>query len=144
MRLTLALLAFVMPNIVLAAPHNSQLDEFSSYQEVKLKMNDEVKNGCWTNLKEVREYAEEKIKMSGMTLNVDETQDYNFAISANGGRGVTPACHGTLIVGLYTRTLLPNGVVALVTIKETVHSLANTSFNNNVLDAVGKFFRKAE
>lgn len=64
MRLTLALLAFLMPNIVLAAPHNSQLDEFSSYQEVRLHMNDEVKDGCWTNLKEVREYAEEKIKIS--------------------------------------------------------------------------------
>ena len=81
MRLALALLAFVIPNIVLAAPHNPQLDEFSSYQEVKLVMNDEVKNGCWTNLKEVREYAEEKIKMSGMTLNVGDAEYYNFFIT---------------------------------------------------------------
>ena len=144
MRLTLALLTFLMPNVVLAIPHNSQLDEFSSYQEVQLHLLDGVTDGCWTNLKEVREYAEEKIKMSGMTLNADGTHQFTFAISAVGSRGPVGSCQGNITVGLYSSIPLPNDVIGLLTIKELVITVGSRSFNSNVLDAVGRFFRKAE
>ena len=133
-----------MPSVVLAIPHNSQLDEFSSYKEVRLHLKDQVKDGCWTNLKEVREYAEEKIKMSGMTLNADGTHQYTFAIVAVGARSVIGTCQGNITVGLYTSTPLWNDVVGLVTIKELVMTIGKQSFNSPVVDLVGRFFRKLE
>lgn len=144
MRLTLALLAFLMPNVVLAVPHNSQLDEFSDYQEVRLLLHDEVKDGCWTNLKEVREYAEEKIKMSGMTLNADGNYQYTFVISAGGRRDQIGWCRGSITVGLYSSTSLWNDVVGLITIKELVMNLGKESFNSTAVDLVGMFFRKPD
>jgi hypothetical protein len=144
MKLPLALLAFLMPNIVLAMPHNSQLDEFSSYQEVHLHLSDNVSGGCWTNLKEVREYAEEKIKMSGMNLNADGTHQFTFAISAVGSRDSVGLCQGNVTVGLYSSIPLPNDVLGLLTIKELVITFGSRSLNSNILDAVGRFFRKLE
>ena len=37
----------------------------SNVKFIDLNLLDDAKNGCWTNLKEVREYADEKLRMKG-------------------------------------------------------------------------------
>ena len=36
--------------------------------DVQIYLNDRAVNGCWTNLKETREYAEEQLQMNGYTV----------------------------------------------------------------------------
>ena len=44
--------------------------ELANLSSVIVTLEDDAINACWTNLKEVREYAEEKLHMQG--VNVDD------------------------------------------------------------------------
>ena len=77
---------------------------------VYVSLSDESLHACWTNLKEAREYAEEKLRIKGIktiktlgTLNVVH-KDYHLTITVNAHRlyedGTGP-CTGHLKVELY-------------------------------------------
>jgi hypothetical protein len=99
-----------------------------------------VNGGCWTNLKEVREYTEEKIKNSGMTLNNDQYA-YTFVVDVQGGR-ISNTCTGQVTVGLYAGMEIKTGIRVLITIKEIGVRGNDTTLNNKVVDMVGEFFKK--
>ena len=138
-RIVLGLICLLTPTLSVGIPYNIELNKFDDYKEVKFVLLDGVKGGCWTNLKEVREYSEEKIKLSGMTLNNDGGHHYMFVVQSN-GRRVDGFCDGNIVVGLYTETILPNEQNVLVTIKEIGYTFRDLSFNNIVIDQIGRFF----
>lgn len=43
-----------------------------SVGKIYVYLTDEAKDACWTNLREVREYAEEKLRISGYSVAVEE------------------------------------------------------------------------
>lgn len=135
------LLLILFPSIVSGLTYNSELTEFGYYKDVRLKISDLVNGGCWTNLKEVREYSEEKIKNSGMTLNDDGSHKFTFLIQSIGRRS-DGLCGGQITVGLYTSVPIIDDVVGLVTVKEVGITIRGVSFNNHVMDMIGLFFKK--
>ena len=139
-RFLFSLFCMISPTIVTGIPFNSQLNEFDEFKEVRFVLMDTVSGSCWTNLKEVREYTEEKIKMSGMTLNDDGTHQYSFVISSIGGR-TNGLCGGQITVGLYTTIPLFDDLKGLLTIKELGLTINDRTFNSRIIDLVGEFFK---
>ena len=139
-RFLFSIFCLISPSIVMGLPFNTELKEFDNFKEVRLVLLDSVNGGCWTNLKEVREYSEEKIKMSGMTLNDDGSHQYSFVISSIGTK-TEGLCGGQITVGLYTQIQLSDDLFGLVTIKEVGYTFRNLTFNDNVLNMVGEFFK---
>jgi hypothetical protein len=68
----------------------------NSIGTINVSLNDSVDGACWTNLKEVREYAEEKLRQQGYEV-VSKEGKYNFRISVHGGRS-NVSVHLPLIV----------------------------------------------
>lgn len=142
MRFLYVILVVMFPTIVSGIPFNTKLTDFNDYKEVKLILQDNVNGGCWTNLKEVREYSEEKIKNSGMTLNTSGTHVFQFIVYVNGGR-YGSNCFGQINVGLYSPTELWNGDRGMVIIKELGLTMGgNNSLNREIVNLVGLFFKK--
>jgi len=91
----------------------------SNVKFIDLNLLDDAKNGCWTNLKEVREYADEKLRMKGAVLGKFEQgsyanaydNTYYFDISVAGGRlykdGTGP-CIGSVNIFLHTMANINN------------------------------------
>ena len=50
--------------------------------DVNLSLSDRAVNGCWTNLKETREYAEEQLKMRGYTVTEYKLLDHPEGVEA--------------------------------------------------------------
>jgi hypothetical protein len=135
------LLLILIPTLVSGLTFNSNLTDLEPYKKVRLKLNDKVNGGCWTNLKEVREYTEEKIKNSGMTLTDDGTHKYSLIIDVIGGRP-NEMCSGSVTVGLYSTISLKTNIRGLLTIKERGGFFVDSSLNRNILDVIGLFFKK--
>jgi len=141
-RFLYVLLVIIFPTIVSGIPFNTKLSDFNDYKEVKLILQDNVNGGCWTNLKEVREYSEEKIKNSGMTLNTSGTHFYQLVVYVS-GRRFGGLCFGQINVGLYTPTKLWNGERGMVIIKEIgLTPGGNDSLNMDIFNSIGLFFKK--
>ena len=138
-RLLFSVLLLVSPCVATGLTYNVDLKKFDQFDEVKIFINDDVNGGCWTNLKEVREYSEEKVKMSGMTLNDNGYHHYTFVVNAIGRRS-GGMCEGHITVGLYSSIELEEDLVGLVTVKEIGYNFRDVSFNSIVLDNVGRFF----
>ena len=73
--------------------------------------------GCWTNLKESREYAEEKLRIQGVEVDDSKTypsaidKNYQFLISVSAGRLTdrSSSCTGHISVSLVGYSIV-NGV----------------------------------
>ena len=69
---------------------NLTLNDLTSLK-INVELGDGAKGACWTNLKEVREYAEEKLRTFGLKvsdveyMNADKNT-YWFVISVNANR----------------------------------------------------------
>ena len=66
------------------------LDDLKSL-DINVELGDGATGACWTNLKEVREYAEEKLRTVGLKVSdveymVAEKNTYWFVISVNANR----------------------------------------------------------
>jgi hypothetical protein len=82
--------------------------EYLEGLEVNVSIQDDATGACWTNLKEVREYAEEKLRTLGVQVSetnymVAEVNIYWFIIKVNARRlykdGSGP-CHGNYSISL--------------------------------------------
>ena len=137
------LLMLLFPSMGHSLPFNSDLSDFSSYDGVKFVLADEVSGGCFTNLGVVEDYAKSKIALSGMELTEQDNNRYAFVVLAHGGKGnVIGYCQGQITVGLYSEINMWNGERGLVIIKEIGYQFQGRSFNDVVLDQIGRFFKK--
>ena len=77
--------------------------QVSKAKSFQVKLADEATDGCWTNLREVREYAEEKIRNKGGFLISDPNAyaEYVFAIEVLGYR-TGGLCVGSIVIELRT------------------------------------------
>ena len=104
-------------------------------------LSDGVKDGCFTNLKEVREYAEEKLRMSGAIVLSGGWEDDGFLllVSVNGERTLQDECVGRIDVKIADMKYFGNGRLALVA-QHGSYNLTAKKLNDAVVTNVGKFF----
>lgn len=112
----------------------SQTPIFNHINSINVELDDQVSNGCWTNLKEVREYAEEKLR--GMRLNVvDFDGEYTLRIFAFGQR--YQFCHAYVALQFVTEMYTRDKITARASILGSgglVYSGVN--LNTEILDQV--------
>jgi hypothetical protein len=135
------LLMVLLPSMGHSIAFNTDLSDFSPYDGVKFILADEVSGGCFTNLGVVEDYARSKIALSGMELTEQDDFRYRFIVQAM-GRSWNGYCQGQITVGLYSVIEIWNGERGLVTIKEIGYTFQDKSFNDKVLDQIGRFFQK--
>ena len=122
--------------------------EFGQISTVQVKIIDDLAKGaCWTNLKEAREYAEEKFRMNGVNLSKKDPiwvdGSYDFRIDVNADRlhkdGTGP-CMGYVMVRLVTYAKV-NEHFHLATRYESIGGfLRPDNFNRLVIERISSFF----
>jgi hypothetical protein len=112
---------------------------------VNVLINDQTSDACWTNLRDVREYVEEKLVAEGFQLAEAAADLFNLSVSVVAsrqeslfGRGY---CSGLITVELSTGYDRPGGPSGnLVTAQATVGIPRGDSLNEPVIWWVGVFF----
>ena len=111
---------------------------------VLVRLDDDAKVGCWTNLREVREYAEEKLYRRGVKLvkefDYNNANNYELVIGVHANRiyadGSGP-CGGIIKIDLkkmiWSNERLHYGVMYSGSQKLV---FMNKNFNNTVLDVL--------
>jgi len=121
--------------------------KLSSINDVDIVLNDSSNHACWTNLKEVREYAEEKLRMKGVKvvdkrLPIDLRKGYRLQISTSSSRlyndGTGP-CWGTHIVKLVTVTKINGSWHLAVAGFFNYPRVDLSNSNKDIIEAVSKF-----
>jgi hypothetical protein len=103
-----ALAISLAPSESLSQPYYSSEANPSSIGTISVSIIDEANGACWTNLREVREYAEEKISSKGYNL-VKEKGEYYFDINLNSFRVNNGMCVGSYKIQIASPTR-KNGV----------------------------------
>ena len=115
---------------------------------VNLKLTDGATGACWTNIKEVREYAEEKLRMKGVTVTSDVVMDvrvkaYYLTINVNARRltaNNSGPCVHSIGANLYS-WVRANGLkhIGYLARLDKVNGI-NDNANRSVLLMVEEFF----
>lgn len=124
-------------------------EDLKSIQSVEIKLVDNATGACWTNLKEVREYAEEKLRMKGIKVSSKKSElnairkTYQLIINVYSVRlwqdGSGP-CIGSAKVDLYSWFNV-NGWGHVAALGSLRTGLANeTNSNRRVVSLVGDVF----
>jgi hypothetical protein len=109
-------------------------------KNITVHMVDSADRGCWTNLREVREYAEEKLRMKGAFVD-DNWSDSSFLLFVQimGSRNPNNStqCVGAINIGVMDMSYYREKRYAMLSDWGMVH-LTNGNLNNNVFEAVNK------
>ena len=73
----------------------------TSIGTISVALSDGAKDACWTNLREVREYAEEKLKIKGYNFVAEQGDGYLFEITVDAFRNNAGICVGTFEVEIW-------------------------------------------
>ena len=107
-------------------------------------LQDNATNGCWTNLKETREYAEEKLRMNNIQIgNFDvpefTSNEFWLWIEVSAGRTNSGSCTGLMNVQLISFITIGEQMYTIVRNSNLGHAfLPNENFNNHILDYVNQ------
>ena len=120
---------------------------FSDIFNVRVQINDQADGACWTNLKEAREYAEEKFRINGVNLSKGDPswldRSYDFRITVNAARvyqdGGGP-CFGYTDIRLVTFAKVNEHYHLASGYEEFAALLQNDNFNKFIIERIGKFF----
>ena len=116
-----------------------------------VELGDYATGGCWTNLREVRNYAEGSMENFGARIQnqpwqgLADERHYRFMISVTGGRlyadGSGP-CAAAIAIRIDGLTTI-NGVPAFAVFEEAGYFKAeNDNLNRTVLDIISMFVRE--
>ncbi|MDG2295944.1 MAG: hypothetical protein P8L41_09720 [Paracoccaceae bacterium] len=87
------------------------IDDLKNLKYIEVLIDDKAKDGCWTNLRESREYAEEKLRSVGATLyNGQEKiygEHYILSLQVRSHRNKKlPICYGSIEIQLMTVSMI--------------------------------------
>lgn len=109
MRSIVTSLFIILPNILLAEFYDlNKRPDLTVFPELSIQILDGAKNGCWTNIGEVRRYAKDKLELAG--VNVTSKNEFLWAPSAtleievNGVRAKNGKCVGMLYTSVVSMT----------------------------------------
>ena len=121
--------------------------EYLEGLEVNVQIEDNATGACWTNLKEVREYAEEKLRMKGVKILTEEKaydflKNFRLDISLIADRvyedGSGP-CYGAIILSLRTFSKINESVMWAVAGEARFRTLRTTNLNRTMIETLSKF-----
>lgn len=129
-----------------ASANMMTIDDLKNLKYIEVVIDDKAKNGCWTNLRESREYAEEKLRSVGATLyNGQEKfhgEYYVLVLQVRSRRNKNlPICYGSIRVQLVTGTVI-NGFVhtSMPTIGYESVFMGLDNANNAMIQAIQELF----
>lgn len=122
----------------------------SKVANVKVELIDGATGACWTNLKEVREYAEEKLRMKGAKVVSDRTYSayaplntYTLEIGVFGQRlykSNSGPCIASVLINLYTFSKI-NGLIHKSDMSNFGAYAAETeNLNRGIIENISLFF----
>ena len=115
-------------------------------KSAKIAIGDNVINGCWTNLKEVREYTEEKLRGIGLRVidpitDPDVLPDIIFFVAAVGGKNFGH-CMGSAETSMYSQHLQSGRDVLIMINSRNVNFFGHSKkFNDEIINLVSEMFR---
>ena len=140
--------SFLMTSNVQAA--NKSL---SGVKTVKIQLQDQATGACWTNLKEVREYAEEKFRIKGVKVVEDYPKHNDRVVFEKGMYWLTirvacsriysdasGPCSGFISLSLNTATWIDDVHHIGDLHKSTSGGRFKTNLNNYTIQAVQRLF----
>jgi hypothetical protein len=111
-------------------------------RSIHVRVADNANGACWTNLKEVREYAEEKLRIEGYNV-VAELQsprppDFSFWIGVGASRDQIDTCDGSVSISVQSIARVDAFVGRFVLVPEVTRVIhgAGDNLNRGVLEAV--------
>lgn len=107
---------------------------------IEVTITDGAKGGCWTNLREVREYTEEKLRIKEYTV-VDSKSNYYFEISVTAFRN-SGNCIGHIDIKVYTGNYRDNVFGFHTIVSGGNVSITPRNLNNDTLDLVHEIIDK--
>jgi hypothetical protein len=111
------------------------IPEPNSIGSIEVALGDNARNACWTNLRQAREYAEEKLVIERYDVLADDGE-YIFNISVTGGRDIRGMCIGYVEVSISAGSI-HNGVVGLHFIGEEGGTFVRPGdLNNAVIEVI--------
>jgi len=117
----------------------------SETENIAVALMDKATGACWTNLREVREYAEEKLKIKGAKIDNDivatgkATYTFNILVSAKRvyANGTGP-CAGVISVDLHSWDF-GNGILHRSAVGVAMNqSISTNNLNRSVIETVGQ------
>lgn len=107
-------------------------------KKIHVALDDQASGGCWTNIRETRDYAAGKIEILGGTIEEKfETADFIFAIGVLASRAANNTCIGSINVKFFKVTRLPNQMGGFFVLSESSGITSDTkNMNNFVLEVV--------
>lgn len=103
-------------------------------EAIELRIGDNVSGACWTNLKEAREYAEEKLRIKGYNVVEDlpllAPPNFLFWIGVGGHRSSSGFCDGTVIVNVQS-VVIVDEFLGTFTLAAETSSFTGVSDNLN-------------
>ena len=128
---------------------NVSAQDLRSIKSFYVSLNDFAVGGCWTNLREVREYAEEKLRTKGIKTTYDgtimdaEDKSYYLSISVTAQpvfKNKSGGCYGVVNINLEGWVII-NGLNHLANLGDrTSIFLGPANGNAAILNIVGGVF----
>ena len=123
--------------------------KLSTIAEVDVKLIDNATGACWTNLREVREYAEEKLRMKGANVvnprewfPFADMRIYRLSITVGGRRYFNDGsgnCVGSVIIELYTYAQVNDYFHQSVIGNAFFNTSDPTNFNRSAIEVLSGF-----
>ena len=114
---------------------------FDYIDSVNVEIDDKITDGCWTNLKEVREYSEEKLRSNRLKV-VDFDGEYTLEIQGLGQR--TLHCHAYVSIKIRSTGNNADGIAsdALILLTRQSFIYSETKLNNKIIGFMQAFFNE--
>ena len=110
-------------------------------QKFNVILHDSARGGCWTNLREAREYAEEKLRMKGAIIQKEGWDSDTFVLQINVISGRNPnadsQCFGMIRVNIVDMRYYDKPTKRLALVSEDNFTLLQSkNLNTKVLDRI--------
>ena len=152
MILVALILMLTIPNFAVGAVWGGDYN-ITNIGKIQVRLMDDATDGCWTNIKEVKVYAEDKLEMIGadvMPFNNSlpiAGKENTFDIEVGGSRFIGGFCHGMIHISLGGFARVPFGEKGVGLFRYSdinFRVAAPDNFNNEVLNAVKKAIEEWE
>ena len=143
--LTKLIKAFTLISLIFTPQANAENSlsawMFDYIDSVNVEIDDKITDGCWTNLKEVREYSEEKLRSNRLKV-VDFDGEYTLEIQGLGQR--TLHCHAYVSIKIRSTGNNADGIAsdALILLTRQSFIYSETKLNNKIIGFMQAFFNE--
>ena len=112
---------------------------FDYVDSINVEIDDQITDGCWTNLKEVREYSEKKLRANRLKV-VDFDAEYTLEIQGLGQK--TLHCHAYVSIKIRSTGNNADGIAsdALILLTRQSFIYSETKLNTKIIGFMKAFF----